>query len=204
MAGLLPADAEAVPEQLDVVARGLGGAQELGVGHEHRRREVAGQRHAAERAALVAGEDRVVDERVDERPALEQPHLVGELEVARAAAQHLGQQQLAPRRVVAAHRAAHLLDGGDAHHHAVAPPQVVHQPAEQPLGLEPRVHPQPLGRLLERREVVAVLLQQVAHLLARQPHPVEPAHLGPELRAERLLRVEHALGERLGRGPRVA
>ena len=50
MADLFPAHAKAVSQQLDVVAHLFGVPQEIAVGHEHGRREVARHREPSQRA----------------------------------------------------------------------------------------------------------------------------------------------------------
>jgi hypothetical protein len=59
------------------------------------------------------------------------------------------------------------------HRHPVGPPQPGHQGIVELAGLEPAVAPEPLGALLELREVVHVALDEVRDLLGGQPG-VEP------------------------------
>ena len=49
MADLLEVAAEAMLQHVEVVALLLGGAQEVGIGHQHCGREVARQGHASQR-----------------------------------------------------------------------------------------------------------------------------------------------------------
>ena len=69
VADLLEARAEAVAQQLDVVALGARRLQERLVRHEHRGGEVVRERDAAERARLRRREVRVVGQALDRRRA---------------------------------------------------------------------------------------------------------------------------------------
>ena len=102
MADLLEAGAEAVREQLDVVADLARGAEEGLVGQQHRGREVVGERDPRQRARLGAAERRIVGDRIDQLALVQERDLVRELEVARPAAQHLGEPELAALRIEAA------------------------------------------------------------------------------------------------------
>src|SRR4030095_4629587 len=119
MTRLLPPDPESVTQQLDVVPLDLGGAKEGFVRHEYRASEIAGERDAGEGSGFVARELRVDRELVERRRAAEECRLHGELAVARAAAQHLRELELASRDIEASYGTAHLTDRHDADAHAV-------------------------------------------------------------------------------------
>ncbi len=128
VADLLEARAEAVREQLDVVALGARRLDERLVGHEQRRGEVVGERDAGKDARLRRRELLVAEDLVDALGLRDEPDLVGELEAPAARGEHLRQADDALLRVVAAHGLALVGDAHDPHLDAVHRREEPHEP----------------------------------------------------------------------------
>ena len=77
MANLLEVEPETVLQQIQVIALLLGRPLEIGVRHQDSRREVVGQRHAAERTRLVRREGHITSQAVQRVPAFQKADLVG-------------------------------------------------------------------------------------------------------------------------------
>jgi hypothetical protein len=181
VADLLVAGAEAVAEEIDVVALLPRRLQEGGVGHEDGRGEVVGEQHPRQRPGRVAGQERVGGVPIQRGLLGRQPDLVGQVEVARSASQHLGEVEHPLLRVEAPDGVAHVGGALDLHLDAVDPLQLVLEPLLQVVAAQPRLAPELLGPLLHLREVVGVALDEVGDLLgghARGVHAGEVAASG--------------------------
>jgi hypothetical protein len=144
----------------------------------------------------------------------EEPDRVGELEVAAAAPEDLGEREDLRAGIVATHRAPHLGGAQDAELHAEAA-EHAHEGSREVLAIEPPVAPERLGSLLQLGEVVAVALDEVRDLLRGKVRRVEAGHLAVgERRGEgvrrlaggavRVVEGEHRARRRRRRGAQVA
>ena len=135
MADLLEARAEAVGEQLDVVALGARGLEEGPVGHQQRRREVVGERDAGERARLgvVSCSSRT---RRSKSSAWVMSPTCARAGSGGCAAGAPRRREDAPLGVVAAHRLALVGDADDLHLDAVRGREVAHEPAVDVVRVE--------------------------------------------------------------------
>ncbi len=192
VADLLDAGPEAVPQEVDVVAHLLRRLEEAVVRHEDGGREIVGHRDPAQGARRAGRQQPVVRETLERRRLRQQPHLVRQLEVAAAPAQHLREQQLRPRGVESPHGAAHPPDLLDPDPDAVGLLHVLRQGLEQVLPLQPRIPPEFFGPLLEIGEVVHVPLDEVGDLFGGKTRDLDPF---------RLLPFRQALGQDPGRAP---
>ena len=68
---LLEPRPEPALQQLEIIARRLARAQEAGIGHHHRRGEIAGEMAAEQPLGGAVGEARALGQRVDLRPRLD-------------------------------------------------------------------------------------------------------------------------------------
>jgi hypothetical protein len=162
---LLVAGAEAVAEQVDVVALLARRLQERSVRHEHGRGEVVGQQHPRQRPRRVAGQERVGSVAVERRLLGLEADLVGQVEVARAPAQHLGEVEHPLFGIEAPDGVPHVGGALDPDLDSVGPLELLLEPLLQVVATRPRVPPELLGPLLHLGEVVAVALDEVGDLL---------------------------------------
>ena len=105
--GLLEAGAELARQRLEIVAARLDGPGEGGVGHDERRRRVAGQRPARQPLAALGGEVAVVERGADLVFHLQVGELQRQLEVQAGGVERVVEQQLAAVPVEPPHRADH-------------------------------------------------------------------------------------------------
>jgi hypothetical protein len=95
MTDLLEGDAEAMPENVHVVARLLGGIAEEPIRHQDGSGEIVGERRPHQRCGFRAGELAGRDDPVDGVVEAEKRDLVGDLEKPARRRQHLGYFQAA-------------------------------------------------------------------------------------------------------------
>ena len=105
MAGLLETRPKTMAEQLDIVALPLSRRQETRrTGISTALGEVVREGDATRRARLVARQQRILRDAIDDVSLRQQANLVGELKIAAAAAEDFGQLEHFVRGVVTADR----------------------------------------------------------------------------------------------------
>ena len=165
MRGLLEAGAEAMADDLDIVALGFAGGEKLAIGHQHGGGEIVHQADPGQTARGIALEG-LAHDLVDQVLIIQPRDQHRDLEAPAGHVQQFRQQQFLAMRVIAAQRARH--DRGR------QPPHPDVMRAEQPVQRRPRfvaieamLLGQPLGHAVERVGIVAMLIEPVAHLLDR-------------------------------------
>src|SRR6267143_897828 len=216
VADLLVVHAEPVLEKIQVVALFLRGAQEIPVRHEHGAREVVRERNPAQGPGLVRRELGLARDAFDQARTVEEPDLIPELEISRAAAEYLRDPERAALRVEMAHRGSHLSHLEHLDVDLVLLLEVGRQRSEQVLVLELGLLPEPLRLRLDQGEVVSKALDQVGDLLRRHASAVDPGQILPvqNLRREcrdgaarvdeRVVEVEHGARDLGVRGHELA
>ena len=99
----------------------------------------------------------------------EQPQLMGELEDALLRRQRVGEQHAPAVAVVAPDQIVHDVRRHDADLEAVGVREHGAQPLVEAIGIEARVGPEPLGGFLQLGEIAGPRLDEVLHLVAREP-----------------------------------
>ena len=99
----------------------------------------------------------------------EQRQLMGELEDALLRRQRVGQQYAPAVAVVASDQVVHDVRGHDADLEAVGVSKDGAQPLVEAIGIEARVGPEPFGSLFQLGEIAGSGLDDVMHLVARDP-----------------------------------
>ena len=112
---------------------------------------------------------RLVRDVVEKLVPVEQRQLMGELEDALLRRQRVGEQYAPAVAVVAPDQLVHDVRGHDADLEAVGVSKDAAQPLVEAIGIEARVGPEPLGSLFQLREIAGSGLDDVMHLVARDP-----------------------------------
>ncbi len=184
-------DAEAPLEQLDVVTKRARRLEERAVGHQQRPGEVVGEGHAGERHGVGRRQPRLLEDAVELPRQTQQADLVGDLEVPRVRRQDL--REIEPPRVPVV--GAHGRAGPGVRHDLDRDAFAIEQAHEARVGvgpLEAGLFTQALGGLLERGEMVLVLLQEVRDLFGGKAGRVDPRQVAAvrDLRGHGLDRLE--------------
>ena len=163
MADLLEARPEHVAQPLDVVAHRTRGGEKAAVGHEQRAGEIIGERDARDRRRRGAAEGGGADDGVDLRRLFDEADLMGDLKGAGLGVQAVAKGQYPADAVEPPHEAGGGFDALVLDAHGMFGEQVI----GQRIGGHPRADrlSQFLGRLVERREIIAPIVEKVAHLL---------------------------------------
>jgi hypothetical protein len=137
------------------------------MGHQQRPRRIVGEADRQQREGLRRAEARLVGDRGDLAAQVELDELVRHHEAARLGRlRRSDRQQPAPRIEAAQHAAAVVGRGDDVD--PVAPLERMRdQRLGQRLGVE--IVGQRLGGAVDRVDIIALLVEPVAHLLPRQP-----------------------------------
>ena len=165
VADLLEAGLETLHQDLDVVAQRRRRPVERLIGHQDRAGEIVGQADTAEQRRRLAGEPGLGHQAVQQGAVLDLADLHRELEHPGRRRQHLRQQHPAAVPVVAAADRAHDVDRHHLHPHRQLVVEIVGQALLQRALLESALAPDLRGRLLQGREVVALLMEEVADLV---------------------------------------
>ena len=166
--GLLIAHPEPCAHKFDVVVHLFHGGVEGLIGHDRRRGEVVGQRHAQEALGRPVRRRGAFDQAVDQRPVLQDGELIGQREVAPRTRQHLRQDQPLAMVVKAPDRVPHEVDRHDADPHAELRLQPRAGGGAEILRGGVEFGGEGLPRLIELGEVIAVRLDDVSHPVRRR------------------------------------